>query len=60
VNVVNEVYETSTKLKNDALEIIRAFESAMLEGKGAIEVRGKMVDFPVYERARKILLKNEF
>jgi len=59
VTVVNEVYDVSTKSKNEALEIVEAFESAVSQGKGAIEVRGKMVDFPVYERARKILLKNE-
>lgn len=39
----------------EAREIIDAYEQALSERRGAIEVNGKMVDPPVAERARKIV-----
>lgn len=39
----------------EAGEIVAEFEKALLEGKGAISVRGNMVDEPIYRRAKRTL-----
>ncbi len=38
-----------------ARELIEQFERAEAEGRGALAVRGEMVDLPVVERARRVL-----
>jgi citrate lyase subunit beta/citryl-CoA lyase len=38
-----------------ARELIEEFERAEAEGRGALAVRGEMVDLPVVERARRVL-----
>lgn len=38
-----------------ARRIVAGYEEAMAEGRGAVAVRGRMVDAPVYERARIVL-----
>ena len=40
---------------DEAGKIVYAFEAARDVGKGAVEVDGKMVDAPVYNRAIKVL-----
>jgi len=44
---------------DDAIEeatmIVREFEKAQTQGLGAISVRGKMVDAPIYQRAKDLL-----
>ncbi|MFT6329738.1 MAG: citrate lyase subunit beta/citryl-CoA lyase [Bermanella sp.] len=57
VNVVNQSYQSTTLEIDKAAAIVSAFEHARELGKGAVEVGGKMVDAPVYNLARKVLLK---
>jgi citrate lyase subunit beta/citryl-CoA lyase len=42
-----------------ATEIVQAFEEARKSGSGVLAVRGKMVDEPVVQQARKILRQHE-
>lgn len=55
IEAVNEVYAPTHSEVEEAEKIVDAFESSADEGEGAIEVEGKMIDPPVYERAKKLL-----
>src|SRR5690625_992025 len=55
IEAVNEVYAPTSSEVEEAEKIVDAFESSADEGEGAIEVEGKMIDPPVYERAKKLL-----
>jgi citrate lyase subunit beta/citryl-CoA lyase len=55
VTIVNDVYQPSQAEIKQAQLIVDAFEHAQSQGRGAVEVAGKMVDAPVYQRARKLL-----
>jgi len=35
--------------------VVEAYEKALAEGKGTIQLDGKMIDVPVYERAARVL-----
>lgn len=52
---VNEVYAPTASEIKEAEKIVNAFKTSMDDGNGAIEVDGKMIDPPVYERAKKLL-----
>lgn len=53
--VANSVFKPNEAEIDLAREIIEAYEAAEREGRGAIQVRGKMVDRPVVERAKSRL-----
>jgi len=36
--------------------MVAAYDDAMAEGLGAVSFRGKMIDVPVVERARRVLV----
>jgi citrate lyase subunit beta/citryl-CoA lyase len=55
VTIVNDVYQPSQAEIKQAQLIVDAFEHAQSQGRGAVAVAGKMVDAPVYQRARKLL-----
>ena len=55
IPVVNEAFAPSREEIQLALEITEAFRAAEAEGKGAIQVRGKMVDQPVYRKNQQLL-----
>jgi citrate lyase subunit beta/citryl-CoA lyase len=55
LKIVNEVYQSTATEIAQAKVIILAYERALSEGKGAVEVAGKMVDAPVYQRAKKLI-----
>ncbi|RYG27095.1 citrate lyase ACP [bacterium] len=40
-----------------AKRIVAGYEAAMAEGRGAVAVSGRMVDAPIYERARTLLVQ---
>lgn len=54
VAVINAVYADSIVSYADALSIVEAFDRAMADGKGAVMWRGRMLDPPIVERAKKI------
>jgi citrate lyase subunit beta/citryl-CoA lyase len=55
VPILNEEFSPTEEEVAQARRVIAAFEEALAAGKGAIEVDGKMVDFPVVQGARALL-----
>lgn len=55
IEIVNIVYAPTASEVEEAEKIVNAFKSSVADGDGAIEVDGKMIDPPVYERAKKLL-----
>jgi len=59
VPILNEEFSPTEKELARARRVIAAFEEASATGKGAIEVDGTMVDFPVVQGARSLLADYE-
>jgi citrate lyase subunit beta/citryl-CoA lyase len=55
IDIVNEVFKPTNEEVEEAGLIVAAFEEAVRGGSGVVQFRGKMVDRPVVESARKIL-----
>ena len=55
IETVNKVYAPTSSEIEEAEKIVDAFKASIDDGDGAIEVDGKMIDPPVYERAKKLL-----
>ncbi len=55
VDVINEVFSPSAAEIDYAYEVIDAIERAKAEGKGAISLRGKMIDAPIVARAERTI-----
>lgn len=55
VPVVNDAFSPSSAELARALDVVRAFESAAANGRGAVALDGEMIDLPVAERARELL-----
>ncbi len=51
IEIVELAFSPSEGEIQEARDILQAYEQALSEGKGAVEVNGKMVDPPVVERA---------
>lgn len=58
VPVLNEAYSPSADAVDSAQRIVAAYEKATAEGRGSIEVDGKMIDVPVVERAQRLLARH--
>lgn len=59
VDVVNRVFSPSEAELERARRVVAAYERAAGEGRGAVALDGEMVDLPVVERARQVLLEAE-
>jgi citrate lyase subunit beta/citryl-CoA lyase len=57
VDRVNQVFSPSAAEIEWAERVVAVYEQAVAAGSGAVSLDGSMVDQPVYERARKILLQ---
>lgn len=55
VGVIKEVFSSSEKEIENAKVIVKEYEKAVSEGKGAVKIEGNMIDYPVYLRAKKLL-----
>ncbi|MFT5421098.1 MAG: citrate lyase subunit beta/citryl-CoA lyase [Candidatus Endobugula sp.] len=55
VEPINQAYTVSTASLANAKKIVAAYEMAIKNKQGVIEVDGKMVDAPVFERAKRII-----
>jgi len=55
VDLCNRIFSPGKEEIDFAGKVIQAFEAAEGDGKGAILVDGKFVDYPVVERSRRIL-----
>ncbi|HXZ49543.1 MAG TPA: CoA ester lyase [Usitatibacter sp.] len=59
IPILNEEFRPSAEEVEKARRVVAAFEAAAGGSAGAIEVDGKMVDYPVVERARRTLERHE-
>lgn len=59
IETVNNIFVPTTKEIAEAKKIVQAYEEAIRVGQGAIQVDGKMIDVPIYERAKKMLKHHE-
>lgn len=55
VPVLNEEFGVSDEQAARAAEVVRSYEAAVREGRGACIVHGAMVDLPMYERAQRVI-----
>jgi citrate lyase subunit beta / citryl-CoA lyase len=55
VVLVNDTYDITEEALAQAKKIIAAYDDAIANQRGAVEVEGKMIDAPVAERAKNIL-----
>lgn len=55
VDIINKVFSLNEDEIKTAEEIVISFEKAMNMGEGAIKINGKMVDYPVYKQAKRLL-----
>ena len=55
VDVINEVFSPTPAEIDYAYEVLDAIERAKAEGKGAISLRGKMIDAPIVSRAERTI-----
>lgn len=53
--IINGIFSPAKEEVTWAIEVVVAFEKAELEGSAAIQLNGKMVDYPVYKQAIQIL-----
>ena len=59
VPVLNEAFTPSAAEVASARRIVDAYDDATAEGRGSIEVDGRMVDVPVVVRAQRLLAKDD-
>lgn len=59
VGVINEVFSPSPADVAYACEVMEAIRQAQAQGKGAVALRGKMIDAPIVARARQIMAMAE-
>ena len=55
VDVINEVFSPTLAEIEYAYEVMDAIELAKKQGKGAIALRGKMIDAPIVARAERTI-----
>ncbi len=55
VDCVNEIFSPTEAEIEYAREVIEAIEQGKKEGRGAVSLRGKMIDAPIVERAKNVL-----
>ena len=55
ISIVNEVFCPSAEDIAYAKDVFAAIEEGKRLGKGAVSLRGKMIDKPIVERARQVL-----
>jgi citrate lyase subunit beta/citryl-CoA lyase len=59
VAAANEEFAVPAEARDAARAVVEGFEAARGPGSGAIDVRGRMVDAPVYDRALRVLARAE-
>jgi citrate lyase subunit beta/citryl-CoA lyase len=55
VTMINEVFSPSLADIAYAQEVMEVIEEGKRQGKGAVSLKGKMIDKPIVDRARKVL-----
>ncbi len=59
VRIINECFSPSEGELNYAKEVVDLYTDAIRKGIGAVALRGKMIDVPVYKRAERLLREVE-
>ena len=59
VPLLNEGFRPGEDEVASARRVISGFEDAVRQGRASVEIDGKMVDYPVVERARRLLARSE-
>jgi len=59
VEILNRVFSPDPAKVAYARRVVEAFEKGLTQGTASVNVDGKMVDFPVYNRAKLILQRAE-
>jgi citrate lyase subunit beta / citryl-CoA lyase len=59
VPILNEVFSPKSEEIETAEQMVAAYDDAMAKGLGAVSFRGKMIDVPVVDRARRVLVLQE-
>jgi citrate lyase subunit beta/citryl-CoA lyase len=57
VPILNKGFSPSEKEIESARRIVAGYDEALAKGLGAIELDGKMIDEPVYQRAKALLAR---
>lgn len=57
VPILNEGFRATAEEVAAAQRVIQGFQAALAEGRASIEVDGKMIDYPIVERAEKLLAR---
>ena len=55
VEIINNVFSPKPEEIDYAYQVIETIELAKQQGKGAVSLRGKMIDAPIVERAKKTI-----
>ena len=59
VRIINECFSPTEEELNYAREVVALYTDALNRGLGAVALRGKMIDVPVFERAKRLLREEE-
>lgn len=60
IETVNKVFSPSVDEIEEAKKIVELYRQSLEKGKDTIQIDGKMIDFPVAERAKKLLYGAKF
>jgi citrate lyase subunit beta / citryl-CoA lyase len=55
LSIIHQVFTPEEHALEEAREIVKAFEEAERNGSASISVRNKLVDYPVYKKAKSLL-----
>ena len=55
VEVANRVFSPTAEQLAKAKRIVAAFDKAELEGSASIQIDGHFIDYPIVEKARKVV-----
>lgn len=59
LSIIKNVYAPTIEEIGKAKEIVKEYEHALTEGKGAIATRSMLVDYPVYKKAKDLLVASK-
>jgi len=59
IDIVNETFSPSQEELAYARRVVKAFEDAEKNGVASVNLEGKMIDYPVVNRARQLLEMNK-
>jgi citrate lyase subunit beta / citryl-CoA lyase len=55
VELANRVFTPTEEEQRLARDVLRAFEEALARGSASVQLEGRMIDYPIAERARRVV-----